>query len=48
MKKQFSHWVLIILIILFFAIPLGSLAMSDPVSSWPKSSYSLLLSALWK
>lgn len=48
MKKKFSDWFLIILIILFFAIPLGSLAICEPVISWPKSSYSLVIGAFLK
>ncbi len=37
-KGKFSEWVIIMLIILFFAIPVCSLALTDSVSIWPKCS----------
>jgi hypothetical protein len=42
MKIRLSEWILIILIILFFAIPICSLAVTDPVTSWPHCPTSLL------
>ena len=42
MERRFSEWVLVILIILFFAIPICSLAVTDPVTSWPKCPTSLV------
>jgi len=36
------HWVLVILILLFFAIPICSLAVTEPVSSWPKCTSSFV------
>ncbi|MDI6754149.1 MAG: hypothetical protein QME78_07115 [Thermodesulfobacteriota bacterium] len=36
MKKMFSDWIVIILIILFFAIPVYALAVTEQVNSWPK------------
>jgi hypothetical protein len=41
-ESRFSHWVLVILIILFFAIPICSLAVTEPVSSWPKCTSSFI------
>jgi hypothetical protein len=41
-ESRFFHWVLVILILLFFAIPICSLAVTEPVSSWPKCSSSFL------
>jgi hypothetical protein len=41
-ENRFSHWVLVILIILFFAIPICSLAVAEPVSSWPKCTSSFI------
>ncbi len=42
MKSRLSEWVLVILIVLFFAIPICSLAVTEPVTSWPKCPTSLL------
>ena len=39
---RFFHWVLVILIVLFFAIPICSLAVTEPVSSWPKCTSSFV------
>ena len=47
-KKKFLEWVLIILIILFFAIPLYSLVFNEPVTRWPISSTRFLYSFLFK
>ena len=41
-ESRFFHWVLVILILLFFAIPIGSLAVTEPVSSWPKCTSSFV------
>lgn len=41
-ESRFFHWVLVILILLFFAIPICSLAVAEPVSSWPKYSSSFI------
>ncbi len=41
-ESRFFHWVLVILILLFFAIPIGSLAFTEPVSSWPKCTTSFV------
>ena len=32
--KKFSEWLIIILIVLFFAIPVCSLAISESVTRW--------------
>jgi hypothetical protein len=42
MKSGFLQWLLVILIVLFFAIPICSLAVTEPVTSWPKCPTSLL------
>jgi len=42
MTRKLSDWIIIILIILFFAIPLCSWIITDPVSSWPKSATSFV------
>jgi hypothetical protein len=42
MARRFSDWILIILIILFFAIPVCGLALNEPVTSWPRSTASLV------
>jgi hypothetical protein len=36
-KKRFSEWVIVLLIILFFAIPLCSLLVNESVVRWPTS-----------
>ena len=41
-ESRFFHWILVILIVLFFAIPICSLAVTEPVSSWPKCSSSFV------
>jgi hypothetical protein len=42
MKKGLSEWIVVVLIILFFAIPICSLAVADPVTSWPKCQTALI------
>src|SRR4030042_478279 len=42
MKRKFSDWVIIMLIILFFAIPVCSLAVTDSITLWPKCPTSFL------
>jgi hypothetical protein len=37
-KRKLSDWILILLIVSFFAIPVCSLALNDGISSWPKCS----------
>jgi len=41
-EGRFFHWVLVVLILLFFAIPICSLAVTDHVSTWPKCSSSFI------
>ncbi len=38
MKMKLSHWVLVILIGIFFAIPVCSLTVSETPNLWPKCS----------
>jgi hypothetical protein len=47
-KKRLSEWVIIILIILFFAIPLCSLAINESVTRWPTSSTHFVYNFLFK
>ncbi|MBI5969516.1 MAG: hypothetical protein HY882_16875 [Deltaproteobacteria bacterium] len=42
MERKLSDWILIILIILFFVIPLCSLIIAEPVTSWPKCATSFV------
>jgi hypothetical protein len=35
-KRKFSEWIIVILIVLFFAIPVCSLAIADSSTLWPK------------
>jgi hypothetical protein len=42
MRIRLPEWVLIILIVLFFAIPICSLAVTEPVTSWPHYPTSLV------
>ena len=44
--KKLSDWFLLILILLFFAIPLCGLAIADNPCLWPKSNSSCLFSLL--
>jgi hypothetical protein len=47
-KRKFSELVIIILIILFFAIPLCSLAMNESVTHWPTSPTRFVYNLLFK
>jgi hypothetical protein len=47
-KGKFSEWIIVILIVLFFAIPVCSLAMTDSSSLWPKCSTSFVYNLLLK
>jgi len=47
-KKKFSELVIVILIILFFAIPLCSLVMNESVTHWPIYSTRFLYNFLFK
>jgi len=42
MPRTFLDWILIILIILFFVIPICSLVLNEPVTSWPKRATSTM------
>jgi len=48
MKRKFSDWVIIMLIILFFAIPVYSLAITDTITLWPKCPTSFLYNIVLK
>jgi len=47
-KKGFAEWLIVILIILFFAIPIYALATTDSISIWPKCPTSLIYNSLFK
>ena len=47
-RKKFSEWIVVILIILFFAIPVCSLAVADSVTTWPKCSTSFVYNLLFR
>jgi hypothetical protein len=44
----FFQWFLVILIILFFAIPICSLAVTEHVSYWPKCTTSFIYNLFLK
>ncbi|MCJ7495625.1 MAG: hypothetical protein MUP68_15515 [Deltaproteobacteria bacterium] len=48
MKRKNSDWIIIVLIVLFFAIPVCSLAVTDQVYSWPKCATSFIYQILLK
>ena len=47
-KKKLSEWAIVILIMLFFAIPLCSLAINESVSHWPTSPTRFVYNFLFK
>jgi hypothetical protein len=48
-KKKKSEWLVILLIILFFTIPVYAMAvMSDPVNIWPKHPTSFVYNLFLK
>jgi hypothetical protein len=47
-KKKYSEWVIIILIVLFFAIPLCSLAINESATHWPASPTRFVYNLLFK
>ena len=47
-KKKLAEWVIIILIILFFAIPVCSLALNESVTQWPFCSTHFVYNFLFK
>jgi len=48
MEKRLSDWIIIILIILFFSIPVCSLVVTEQVYSWPKCATSFIYQILMK
>ncbi len=48
MKTKLSDWVVVILIVVFFAIPVCTLAVSDGPTVWPKVSTSFVYNLLFK
>ena len=47
-KKKSLEWVIIILIILFFAIPICSLAINESATHWPIHSTRFVYHFLFK
>jgi hypothetical protein len=47
-RKKFSERIIIILIVLFFAIPVCALALSDSVTIWPRSSTNFVYNLLFR
>ena len=47
-RKRFSERIIIILIVLFFAIPVCALALSDSVTLWPRCSSSFVYNLLFR
>ncbi len=43
-KPKITQWILFLLIILFFAIPVLALSIADQVSKWPKCP----ASSIWR
>jgi hypothetical protein len=46
MKRTFSEWVLIVLIISFFLIPICSLTVTDRVTCWPQGVSSFVFNLI--
>ena len=46
--KKFSEWLIIILIVVFFAIPVCSLAVCESVTRWPNCSTYFVYNLLFK
>jgi hypothetical protein len=47
-RKKFSERVIIVLIILFFAIPVGALTLTDSVTNWPRCTTSFVYNLLFR
>jgi hypothetical protein len=48
MERRLSDWILVILILVFFAIPICSLAVTEHVYSWPKCTSSFVYNLFLK
>ncbi len=47
-KERFTEWVIIFLIVLFFAIPVCSLAVTDSVAGWPRLPNTFIFNVVLK
>jgi hypothetical protein len=47
-RKKFSERIIILLIVLFFAIPVAALALSDSVTLWPRCSTNFVYNLLFR
>jgi len=47
-RKKFSESIIIVLIVLFFAIPVGALALTESVTIWPRCSSSFIYNLLFR
>jgi len=47
-KRKLSDWILILLIVAFFAIPVCSIALTEEITSWPKCNASFICRVIGK
>jgi len=47
-RKKFSERIIIILIVLFFAIPVGALAFTESVTTWPRCTSSFIYNLIFR
>lgn len=47
-RKKFSERIIILLIVLFFAIPVGALALTESVTIWPRCTTSFVYNLLFR
>jgi len=47
-RKKFSESIIIVLIVLFFAIPVGALALTESVTIWPRCSSSFIYNLIFR
>jgi hypothetical protein len=47
-ERKLSDWILILLIVAFFAIPVCSIALTEEITSWPKCPTSFVYRVIGK
>ncbi len=47
-RKKFSERIIILLIVLFFTIPVCALALTESVTVWPRCSSSFIYNLLFR
>ena len=47
-RKKISESIIIVLIVLFFAIPVGALALTESVTIWPRCSSSFIYNLIFR